>query len=140
MTGSLDDRQAIADVLAEYAYRWDRKDAAGFAELFTDDASMHWVLGGEPVDQAVEGRAEIETYARNAHAGRIGEKQSRHHFTNHVIRALTADTAVSENMLLVTHQAPGEPIEVKSSGWYRIEWAKLDGRWLMARRTLHVDR
>lgn len=135
-----EDHLAIGEALAEYAYRWDRKDAAAFAELFTDDASMDWVLGGEPVAQSVTGRAEIEAYARQAHEARIGEKQSRHHFSNLVVRELTPDRASSDNMLLVTHQPPGGAIEVKSSGWYRIEWAKVDGRWLIASRTLHVDR
>ncbi|MEM8705038.1 MAG: nuclear transport factor 2 family protein [Actinomycetota bacterium] len=137
---SSDDRHAISDALADYAYRWDAKDAASFAELFTDDAEIDWVIGGEPVDRTVMGRADIEAYARQAHSDRIGDKQSRHHFTNLVFRALDGDTAVTENMLLVTHQAPGEPLEVKSTGVYRIDWAKVDGHWLIARRTLHVDR
>lgn len=137
---STDDRLAISEALAEYAYRWDRKDAAGVAALFTDDGSMDWVLGGDAVAQTVQGRAEIEAYARAAHEGRIGENQSRHHFSNLVVRELTADRATSDNMLLVTHQPPGGSIVVKSSGWYRIEWEKVDGRWLIARRTLHVDR
>lgn len=135
-----DDRWAISDALAEYAYRWDAKDAASFAELFTDDAVIDWVLGGEPVEQTVQGRADIEAYARQAHDDRIGEKQSRHHFSNLVFRELSADTAVTDNTLLVTHQPPGGTIEVKSSGVYRIGWAKVDGDWLISRRTLHVDR
>jgi hypothetical protein len=32
------DQLAIEDVIAQYAYRWDSKDASGFAELFTEDA------------------------------------------------------------------------------------------------------
>ena len=137
---AMEDRQAISDALAEYAYRWDRKDSAAFADLFTEDAVIDWVLGGEPVDQRVEGRSEILGYARRAHEERIGDRQSRHHFTNLIVRELGPDSAVSENMLLVTHQPPGGPIEVKSSGWYRIVWAKVGGRWLIANRTLHVDR
>lgn len=137
---SVDDRWAISDTLAEYAYRWDAKDAAGFARLFTDDAAIDWVLGGEPVGQTVRGRADIEAYARQAHGDRIGEKQSRHHFSNLAFRELGTDTAVTDNTLLVTHQPPGGTIEVKSSGVYRITWAKIDGDWLISRRTLHVDR
>ncbi len=136
----MDDRAAIAESLAEYAYRWDRKDAAGFAELFTDDASIDWVFGGEPADQSVTGRAAIEAYARQAHTERIGDKQSRHFFTNLVVRELHTDEALTENMLLVTHQVPGGEPEVKTTGTYRIRWAKVDGRWLIAARTLHVDR
>ena len=33
-------RQAIADVITQYAYRWDAKDAHGFAALFTEDAKL----------------------------------------------------------------------------------------------------
>lgn len=139
-SNSAEDRHAISDALAEYAYRWDRKDAAGFADLFTDDASMVWVLGGTPVDETVQGRADIEAYAARAHAERIGNRQSRHFFSNVIVRELGATTATTENMLLVTHQAPGEQPLVKTTGTYRIEWARVDERWLIAERTLYVDR
>ncbi|MEO0493714.1 MAG: hypothetical protein AAF081_09880 [Actinomycetota bacterium] len=44
---------------------------------------------GDAVDQTVEGRAAIEADAAQAQAGRIGEKQSCHHFTNVVVRERT---------------------------------------------------
>lgn len=135
-----EDRQAIGTQLAEYAYRWDRKDAEAFTELFAEDGGIDWVLGGEPAERSLVGRPTILAYARNAHAERIGERQSRHHFTSLVFRELSADRAVTENMMLVTHQPPGGTLEVMSSGYYRIAWTKIDGEWLIAQRTLYVDR
>ena len=39
------DRLAIADVIAQYAYRWDTKDASGFADLFTRDVVVErWTV------------------------------------------------------------------------------------------------
>ena len=35
-----EDRLAIAEMLAQYSYRWDSKDSSGFADLFTFDAVM----------------------------------------------------------------------------------------------------
>ena len=33
-------RAAITDILTQYSYRWDSKDSAGFADLFTDDGVL----------------------------------------------------------------------------------------------------
>ena len=44
LTGLLN-RAAITDILTQYSYRWDSKDSAGFADLFTDDGVLErWVL------------------------------------------------------------------------------------------------
>ena len=35
---SLEDKLAIHEVIAQYSYTWDDKNAEGFAQLFTEDA------------------------------------------------------------------------------------------------------
>lgn len=136
-----DDRQAISDLIADYAYRWDRKDAAAFSKLFSSNGAIDvWVAGKVVEGTRVEGRDNILAYARKAHAERIGKKQSRHHFTSLIFRELNATRAITEHMLLVTHQAPGQKLEMITSGYYKITWSKLDDNWLIEHRTLYLDR
>ena len=54
---SVADRLAIAEVVAQYAYHWDSKDAEEFANLFTEDAVIErWASGGLITDSRLEGR------------------------------------------------------------------------------------
>ena len=42
---SLEDKLAIQEVIAQYLYTFDSKDAEGCANLFTDDAVMDFQSG-----------------------------------------------------------------------------------------------
>ena len=134
------DRTEIGERIAEYAYRWDRKDAPAFAELFAPEGVLDWVIGGEVAERRVTGRAAITAYARKAFEERLAGKQTRHHFSNLVFRELGETRAVTEHVVLVTHGSNGQPPVPTASGYYRIEWTKQAGDWLMMRRTLHLDR
>ena len=136
----VEDRFAISELVADYAYRWDRKDAVSFSKLFAPNASIDWVIGGKKVEQQVVGRDSIVLYARKAFAERIGEKRSRHHFSNLVFKELSSDKSTTEHMVLVTHLSPGETAELVTTGYYTIEWEKMDSQWNIAKRTLYVDR
>ncbi|MEM1141656.1 MAG: nuclear transport factor 2 family protein [Pseudomonadota bacterium] len=135
-----EDRQAIAGLIAEYAFRWDKKDAAGVAALFSDDGTIDWVLGDKPEATVVKGKENIAAYARQAHSERLAGKQSRHHFTNIIFLELDSAKAVTEHMMFVTHQVPGSAPENVATGYYRIAWKKHDNQWLMTHRTLFLDR
>ena len=140
-SGSVEDRLAIAEQVAQYAYRWDGKDAEGFADLFTPDGVMERQVDGHPVDGSRrEGRAAILDYARTSHTGRLADRQSRHHMSALVFLELTDDHAVTENLVLITHQTAGAPPIVRSTGIYRNTWVKTDAGWRMSERILHTDR
>lgn len=136
------DRLAITDVLTQYSYRWDGKDSAGFAALFTEDGIMERWLFGELVEGSrVEGKAAIFDYARRSHEGRLADRQTRHHFSGIVFLELNEDTAVTENMALITHQTAEDPAAyISSSGIYRNTWRKTADGWRIARRILMSDR
>ena len=136
----LADRIEIGERIAEYAYRWDRKDAPAFAELFAPEGFLDWAIGGEVAERRVTGRAAITAYARKAFEERLAGKQTRHHFSNLVFRELGETRAVTEHVVLVTHGSNGQPPVPTATGYYRIEWEKQVGEWLMARRTLFLDR
>ena len=135
-------RLAITDKLTQYSYRWDGKDSAGFAELFTEDAVIErWVLGELVEGSRLEGRSSIYEYAKQSHEGRLADRQTRHHLSGIVFLELGDDTALTENMALITHQTANDrAARISSSGIYRISWRKSDGEWLMSKRVLRTDR
>lgn len=136
------DRLEITDALTQYSYRWDGKDSAGFAALFTEDGIMERWLFGELVEGSrVEGRAAIYDYAKRSHEGRLADRQTRHHFSGIVFLELNEATAVTENMALITHQTASDPTAfISSSGIYRNTWRKTAEGWRIARRVLMSDR
>ena len=134
------DRLAIADALAQYAYRWDGKDAAGFAELLTDDAIFERHVHGELVPGSrVSGKQAIFEYAQKSHMGRLADRQSRHHFSSIVFLQLNAESAITENLALITHQTASDPPAILMSGIYRITWRKTAAGWRISKRILMVD-
>ena len=140
--GSVEDRLLIAEQLTHYSYRWDGKDAEGFANLFTEDGAMARYTDGEPVGGSrVEGREAIHAYATRSHQGRLADRQTRHHFSGLVFLELSADHAVTENMALITHQPFGEPTaHISGSGIYRNTWRRTAEGWRIAERVLCSDR
>lgn len=139
--GSVADRLAVADILAQYSYRWDGKDAAAFAALFTEDGVMErWRDGALVPGSRVEGRQAILDYARTSHRGRLADRQTRHHFSGLVFLELDEDSAVTENMALITHQTAADPVaRIASSGIYRNSWRKTPAGWRISRRILFTD-
>ena len=139
---ALQDRLAIAEQLAQYSYRWDSKNSEGFANLFTADGAMGRGRDGTLVTGSrVVGRQAILEYARTSHQGRLADRQTRHHFSALVFLELTADSAVTENMALITHQPIGQAAtHITASGIYRNIWRKTAGGWRIAERVLFNDR
>ena len=141
-TEEIANRLAIMDMLTQYSYRWDGKDSQGFSELFTEEAVMERRLNGELVDGSrLEGRASILEYARQSHKGRLADRQTRHYFSGIVFLELNAESAITENMALITHQTANDSAAyISSSGIYRIIWQKTPEGWRMHERVLTSDR
>ena len=137
---SRSDRHSIEDVVQQYAHRWDAKDANGFASLFTEDVVVErWVLG--ELKSRLEGRPALLAYAEGSYAGRLADRQTRHHMSGVVFIALTEDSAVTENMVLITHQTGADiAARIASSGIYRNTWRRTDKGWKIAKRVLLTDR
>lgn len=108
--------------------RWDGKNPEAFANLFARSAMFDWVIGGKPERARIEGKADIEAYARDSCLKRPGGKQTRHHLSNLVLRPLSPDHAVTEHTVMVTHQRSGQRPEHSAGGFHRIGWQKFDQR------------
>ena len=139
---TIEDKLAIAEMVAQYSYRWDSKDSDGFANLFTEDGVMErWVAGKLVVGSRLDGREAILNYARTSHLGRLADRQTRHHASGLVFIELSADTALTENMTLITHQTAGSaPAFISGSGIYRNSWRKTSAGWRITKRILFTDR
>ena len=135
-------RLEIAEQLAQYSYRWDSKDAEGFADLFTDDAVIEVWRNGELIRGSSRvGRQAIYEYAKTSHEGRLADRQTRHHMSGLIFIELSENTAITENMGLITHQTAdsGAPF-ISGSGIYRNHWKKTATGWQLMKRMLFSDR
>ena len=112
-------RIEIAEQLAQYSYRWDGKNAAG---------------------SRIVGRQASFEYAKRSHAGRLADRQTRHHMSNLVFLELSEERALTENMALITHQTAesGTPF-INGSGIYRNTWRKTEHGWRIVKRILFSD-
>ena len=137
-----EDKLAIAEMVAQYSYRWDSKDSTGFSNLFTADGVMErWVAGELVTGSRVSGREEIFSYAITSHEGRLADRQTRHHASGLVFIELSANSALTENMALITHQTAGTaPAFISGSGIYRNSWRKTSEGWRITKRLLFTDR
>lgn len=138
---TLEDRLEITDQIARYSQHWDRKDAESFSKLFTGDGVLEWHFADAPEQSGtLTERENILQYSRMEHTERLAGRQSRHHFSGLVFENLSTDSALTEHMFMVTHVTPDSPPFIHSTGSYRIEWRKADGRWLISHLKLYVDR
>ena len=133
------DRLAITDRISQYAYHWDAKNADAFADLFTEDVVIErWVRG--ELRSRLEGRDALHAYARESHQGRLADRQTRHHMSSVVFIELNADTAKTENMVLITHQTESDAAARNAgAGIYRNTWRRTGQGWKISKRVLHSD-
>jgi ketosteroid isomerase-like protein len=137
-----EDRFAILEVIAQYSYTYDARDADGFASLFTDDAVWELYLSdqAEP-DIELKSQEEIREWAANRLKGREGKINSRHHQSSTVFRNCSADYAETRTMILVTHHELGDPHPIPTiTGEYQDIWKKTTNGWKFAKRVLQTDK
>ena len=138
---TINDKLAIAAVIAQYSYTWDSKDAEAFSNLFTDDAvSEVWLPGKSNPFSRTETRQNILTKAKIAHTSRLADLQTRHHQSALIFLEISANSARTQNMVLITHQAPSDKAPIlKYSGIYRDTWRKTEQGWRFLHRALYLD-
>ncbi len=138
---SIEDVLAIQEVIARYSYAYDSKDAEAFARLFVPDGVFEIMIPGERTPRVrLSSRAAIRAWAALRHQANAAS-QARHYQSGLVIEDLTAETASSRTMLLLTRQgAPDAAPVVDVTGVYSDKWRKTRDGWRLERRVAHVDR
>lgn len=124
---ALEDREAIADLVHEYARLVDECEPEAVAALFTDDARIDYgpALGGPQ-----QGRAAVDRFFQGLHAF----ARTSHHVSNHQIRFEGEGRACGTVYVLAWHQfRSGRP-----SGWvfgrYEDEYVRTAAGWRFAAR------
>lgn len=137
----LEDRFAIQDVVAHYAYTYDTQDATGFAALFTEDAIWEaFPQDAVSPEVRLESRAAIHAWVTQRFRKRSGVFTSRHHQSGLLFEALTAESARTRIMVLITHQSIREDAPRPTlSGVYHDQWRKIAPGWRLAHRVLRYD-
>ena len=121
------DKLAILEALARYGYHADRKDADGFAGVFTEDGVL-----GDTASRAAIRERQVQRFAAST-------AQTRHFPTTTVFLDLTAETARTHTTMLFAVRAPGAPAPVLGTGTYLHEWRRTAEGWQIARQTTTVD-
>ena len=138
---SMEDRLAITDNIYAYSYHWDGQDVERFLTVFTDDALWEFFPSGtDQPEVSLQGHAKIRAWAAERLARRKGKFVSRHFQTNIVFDALTATSARTRTMVLVTHHAVEDAAPKPIlTGVYRDEHVKTPQGWRLRHRAVHHD-
>ena len=132
------DRTAILELIANYGYMWDGKDADGWSNLFTEDGTWELYNHGE---LAVRGQtpSELRRMSAENFAGRVADVQTRHHHNSTVFVEGGADQARTKSLCLVTHQRADEVApRLVFSVAYDDTFLKTASGWKFARRVGYI--
>jgi uncharacterized protein (TIGR02246 family) len=130
MSTTLEDKEAIREVLAEYCFCLDGGRFAAMAALFAPDGTWHTAFG------KATGRADIEALA-NRVANRAGPRPRGAHLVTNIVIKVSGDRAQVASNWALAQNSPNGPI-IGSGGAYADEMIKQDGNWLFHYR--NIDR
>jgi hypothetical protein len=128
-----EDRCAIDDLMARYAWSLDTGDVDAFVSCFALDGAMveevfdeptAWA-GADAIRQLAQSYREIPDFA-----GR------QHHCANVQVTGLAGARAHARSFVFVTECRGEPPHTLRFCGWFEDDLFKLDSRWVFARRTL----
>jgi 3-phenylpropionate/cinnamic acid dioxygenase small subunit len=127
----VEDRNAIADLIAAYSFGWDTMDWDLYASIWTDDAVI--VAGGR------ESLVSVPALRARREALESEGIQPRHNQTNTVFDSVTPDFIRARTLVLVARQHAGEQGPRLLSGYYRDEFRRTESGWRLARREIVID-
>jgi uncharacterized protein (TIGR02246 family) len=140
------DREAIRQLLARYAYTLDFSDADGFVGCFTPEAAFEIRSLGDPnmgSGARLRGHAALRDMCTTMGGRLLGH--ARHGAQTALIEG-AGSRAVSSSYAFFTNDY-GRPLRImqrdnatlQTTGIYRDQVVKVDGRWLFDRRTFRYD-
>ena len=138
----IEDKLAIHEMIAQYSHTYDNRDADGFAQVFVEDGVFEIFVAGQTSPLVrLQSRREIREWAAQRLQERDGRFISRHYQSGILFDELSADSARTRTMVLVTHQGATEAApRPTDSGVYHDRWRKTPEGWRLAHRAAHVDR
>jgi hypothetical protein len=141
------DYEAIKQLLVRFGYTLDFGDYDGFADCFTPDGSYHELVNqdGRPDAHLVaRGREELWEHALAVsdlnYRGRVRNSAISAVIDGHGTRARVSSYAISTQNYKTAPLPWLDPsATMRSTGIFRDEVVKVEGRWLFARRTFRKD-
>ena len=137
----LEDRFAILDLMADYAYFWDGRDPEGWARLFTPDGVFElYIPGVRPPVRRLTNVGERITAARAAFVSQM-TRRTRLFQIDVRFRDLTHDYASlrCRILLLQLDLDEGEGIRPLYTATTSDQFRKTPVGWRFAKRELHSD-
>lgn len=129
MSTSVEDKDAIREVLAEYCFRLDDGHFSEMAALFTESGTWDTAFG------RATGRAAIADLARGIRE-RTGKQRPRAvHLVTNVAIVLDGENARVRSNWTVVQNSPEGP-KIGSGGAYQDELIKVQGQWLFRYRKI----
>ena len=132
----LRDRITIQErLLYAYAYTYDSKDCASWANLFTTDAILTLAA------PRVTGRDAMLQWCIARQKNVVGNIETHHYMTNIVFDELTASEAKTRTYVVLTWQKPGDmsPSTVTAGTYQDLIVKQNDGRWVFKEREGHFN-
>ena len=130
------DRDAIAELLSNYAWAMDSGDFEALKDVFHDDASfLIHIPGADDVGPFSPGSAVVE-FIGGTISGQ--EDQRRHVITNQRYEREGEDDAVVTSTLTLIVIADGN-LTVQSTGVYRSEVVRTDAGWQIREFSISLD-
>jgi len=139
---STEEKLAIHEMIAQYSYMYDSKDADGFAQVFVENGVFEIFVPGKtgPVVR-LQSRKEIHKWAAQRLQERRGRFTGRHYQSGIRFDELTSAEARVRVMMLVTRQeATDKRPYVNLTGVYHDVWRKTPVGWRLAHRAAYADR
>ena len=127
MTLSTDDRLALQDLYARYAYAFDSADADRWAALFTRDGRF-----APPAMPEVVGTAALRAFA----AARAEDAPGMRHLMSNVLVEPADDGARGTAYFLCLRLGPDGLFRLRNFGRYDDVFEREDGTWKIATRTV----
>lgn len=118
------DREAVIQLINQYAYGLDRGDQAALAAIFLPDAVAEYVGVDTPLDVRLEGIAAILAWLHETDHGRSAPG---HYMASHVV------TVDGDQARLTAYQ---HNLDVSGAGLYTIEARRTPDGWRIARLRL----
>lgn len=102
---SVEEKLAIHEMIARYAYAYDGQDAEGFAQVFTEDGVFEIFVPGQTGPSVrLRSRQGVREWAAERLEERAGRFTSRHYQSGVLFDGLTSESALTRTMVFVTHQ------------------------------------
>lgn len=133
----VEDMLAIQQVIARYSHAFDAGDAEGWANVFTKDAVWEsYTVGSTTPTNRLKGHDELREFAAKQFREKAPGLVYYHHQSGILFDDLTANTAKTRVMVIITiHKSP-DPPRIIFTGVYTDVWKRTSDGWLLAHRVL----